>query len=193
VFTLTKDILINRLENICEFFDKHQGKYKQFLKKNPVRSYNPNTNFTYGLTKLDPSKILNAIKIDYNEEGNVKYPIMVTGSLKILNLGVVEHERLSFHSARNIFPIGYKSIREQQSMFFPNKRCEYMCEILDGGDGPVYRVTPLDDPENPITRDASSAVWVEICTRINTLNGITRAKVAVSGPDRFGLSEVAVT
>ena len=54
------------------------------------------------------------VKIDV--EGNIVYPIEITGTLRILNLGVVDYSRKLFHTSTNIFPIGYKSIREHQSV-----------------------------------------------------------------------------
>ena len=51
----------------------------------------------------------------------------------------------------------------------------------------------MEDPENPIIRDASSGVWIYICQKINEVQATGRSKVTVSGPDRYGLSEIAVT
>ena len=78
-------------------------------------------------------------------------------------------------------------------MFHRDQKCDYICEILDGGNGPLYKVTCMEDPENPIVRDASSASWIEICKKINDVNNMGRNKVTVSGPDRYGLAEPAVT
>ena len=54
-------------------------------------------------------------------------------------------------------------------MYKLNERCEYLCEILDGGNSPLFKVTSSEDPENPIIKEASSGVWIEICKRINDL------------------------
>ena len=54
-------------------------------------------------------------------EGNIIYPIVISPTLSILNLGVIEWERPAFHSEKNIFPIGYKSLRKNTSMVHPNK------------------------------------------------------------------------
>ena len=54
-------------------------------------------------------------------------------------------------------------------MFKINERCDYLCEILDGGNAPLYKVTCSEDPDNPIIKDASSGAWIEICKRINDL------------------------
>jgi len=60
---------------------------------------------------------------------------------------------------------------------------------LDGGAKPQYKVTPLDDEENSIIRDSSTGCWIDICKRINELNGNKRNHVTVSGPERFGLAD----
>lgn len=53
-----------------------------------------------------PSKIA-AVKFDRDNRGDVMYPIFVSPTLKIMNLGVIDYQRPFFHSNRNIFPIGY--------------------------------------------------------------------------------------
>jgi hypothetical protein len=60
----------------------------------------------------------------------------------------------NFHSEHNLFPIGYISIRTYSSMFKKGTKAEYTCEILDGGDKPIYRVTSSEDPDNPIEKVA---------------------------------------
>lgn len=79
-------------------------------------------------------------------------------------LGIIEYERPLYHTEKNLFPIGYKSLREHNSQLTLGQRCIYSCEILDGGPKPQFRVTPGDDPKNPIVRDSSTGCWVsEIC------------------------------
>jgi hypothetical protein len=51
----------------------------------------------------------NRIQIETDEEGNIKYPIIIHQTLKILDLGYIDHERPAYHTANNIFPIGFKS------------------------------------------------------------------------------------
>ena len=46
-----------------------------------------------GRTRLDPSKPITACKVEKDGEGNIVYPIIVTQTLKIMNLGTVEYER----------------------------------------------------------------------------------------------------
>lgn len=116
-----------------------------------------------GHTKLDRNRIITSIKLLYNDDNSVIYPIIVSSTLKILNLGYIEYERQNFHSVRNLIPIGFKSVRVYSSMFYKDRRCEYTCEILDNMTGPQYMVTSEEDPQNPIIRDASSAAWIVVC------------------------------
>ena len=160
---------MRRLENLCKYFKENMPKYKNSLRKVGGPDGFGRMDYSTGRTRLDPNKIVTAIKVDRDEEGHIVYPIIVTPTLRILNLGVVEYMRPAFHSARNLFPIGFKSVREYTSMFYPNKRCEYMCEILDGGNEPLFKVTASDDPSNPMIKASSSGVWIDICKKINEL------------------------
>ena len=145
-----------------------------------------------GKTNINLQRRFTKINLERDLEGNIIYPIVVTPQLKILNLGLVDYERPAYHSEKNIFPIGWKSVREGTSCFNINKREKYICEILDGGQKPLFKVTPMSDPENPLISNASSGVWIEICKRVNELQGGGRQKVTVSGPDRYGLTEPGV-
>ena len=105
---------------------------------------------------------------------------------------MIEWERPAYHSEKNFFPIGFKSLREYTSMFKVGTRSQYICEILDGGPRPLFKVTCSEDPGNPLIRDSSSGVWIDICKRINDIQGNKRTNVTVSGPDRYGLAEPGV-
>jgi hypothetical protein len=84
--------------------------------------------------------------VERDLEGNIIYPIVITPTLSILNLGVVDFERPAYHSDKNIFPIGFKSVRKNTSMIHLNKQDEYICEILDGGQKPMFKVTCSSEP-----------------------------------------------
>jgi hypothetical protein len=100
------------------------------------------------------------INVERDLEGNIVYPIVVTPTLQILNLGYVDFERPAYHSEKNIFPIGFKSLRRGTSMTQIGKQDEYICEILDGGQKPMFKVTCSSDPNNPIMQNSSSGVWI---------------------------------
>ena len=83
-------------------------------------------------------------------------------------------------------------MRTYASMFKKGERADYTCEILDGGEKPIYRVTCSEDPNNPIVRDSSTGCWVHICKRVNELSDHKKAKVTISGTERFGLLEETI-
>ena len=128
-----------------------------------------------------------------DENGNIIYPVIISNNLKILNLGTIVHDNKNYHSEKNIFPIGYKSVREHTSMFSLDRRAEYTCEILDGGPKPQYKVTSSEDPEHPIIKDSSTACWSVVGNAINKLQGNKRKKVTISGTERFGLCDSKVS
>ena len=47
-------------------------------------------------------------------------------------------------------------------MFNKGVKCDYTCEILEGKDKPIYRVSSSEDPDNPIVRESSTGCWVYI-------------------------------
>jgi len=77
-------------------------------------------------------------------------------------------------------------------MFKKGFKAQYTCEILDGGDKPIYKVTSSEDPDNPIIRDSSTGCWVYICNKVNDLADHKKEKVTISGTERFGLLENTV-
>ena len=97
-----------------------------------------------------------------------------------------------FHSPSNIFPIGFKSVRESASILEIGRRAEYTCEILDDGTKPMFKVTCSDEPNNPIVQDSASGSWLQFVKRTNEIQAVRKSKPSVSGPDRFGLAEPAV-
>lgn len=106
-----------------------------------------------------------------------------------MDFGRIEHERANFHSEKNFFPIGFKSVREHVSYVNPNERCNYICEILDGGQKPLFKLMCTDDPENPIIKDSSTGCWIVVCNKINDIQHNRKSKVTISGTERFGLCD----
>ena len=121
------------------------------------------------------------------------YPIRITDRVTIESLGEIVWERDSFHNERHIFPVGYKSSREFASRVDPNGRTYYDSEILDGGDTPLFRVTPRDAPHLRVERESASGVWVAIANAVNAIRGGQRSKVTVSGTEMYGLSHPLVS
>ena len=96
-----------------------------------------------------------------DDTGNIIYPLYINNSLKLLNVGVISTNP-NYHSEHNLFPIGYISVRSYSSMFNKGVKCDYTCEILEGKDKPIYRVSSSEDPDNPIVRESSTGCWVYI-------------------------------
>ena len=138
------------------------------------------------------NKIDNKINIQRDSNGNIIYPIIINNNLKILNLGTIVYNNKNYHSDKNIFPVGFKSVREHQSMFNLQNRAKYTCEILDGGAKPQYKLTSEEDVEHPIIKDSATACWNVVGNAINELQGNKRKKVAISGKERFGLCDPKV-
>ena len=104
-----------------------------------------------------------------DEAGNIVYPIVVTGTLKILSLGTIDPHRNLFHSASNIFPIGFRSVREAAGIKEIGRRADYTCEILDDGSKPMFKVTCSEEPDNPVIRDSASGAWLDFVKRTNDI------------------------
>jgi len=117
-----------------------------------------------------------------DEAGKIIYPIIINSSLSILDLGEVEYERTNYHSEKNLFPIGFKSLREHNSQKKLGERCLYTCEITDGGNKPQFKVTPMDNEANPLIRDSSTGCWVSFyvnkCIRSIFVRRLTKCKEA---------------
>jgi hypothetical protein len=107
-------------------------------------------------------------KIQKDDQGNIIFPVKISGNLTLVSAGEIR-PLPAFQSDHNLFPVGYKSERIYQSMFEKGKKALYTCEILDGGDRPIFKVTSSEDPENPIIRDTTTACWVYICKLIDNL------------------------
>lgn len=162
--TLSRKVLVRRVEQVCFAFKKILPKYKRMNE-----SKEKGGNLSTGQTKIEITKKFTRINVERDLEGNIVYPIVVSPTLQILNLGVVDYERSNYHSEKNIFPVGWKSLRRSTSMFELGKTDTYICEILDGGSKPLFKVTAESDRQNPIMQSSSSGVWIQICTRINEL------------------------
>ena len=63
----------------------------------------------------EPKKKIPKVSLQKDENGNIIYPITINSSLQIIDLGVIESERPQYHTEKNLFPIGFKSLREHNS------------------------------------------------------------------------------
>lgn len=193
---ITPELAQIRIQYLCEFFHNIRNLQKFGKKKRPADELTfDEKGQIKAMIPIKKAKI-SRLTIPRDDDGNIQYPIMINNSLTILNLGQIETERPGYHKDRNIFPIGFQSIREHSSMFSPGERMQYYCEILDGGPKPLFRVTPMKDgepmEEHSIVKDSSTGCWIVICNRVNEMQRSRRSKVTVSGTERFGLWDPSV-
>ena len=197
---ISHEELVLRLSFLCEFFKEYTSTSKQKKKKelmtiqNELLNSQINNNNGILLSQISNAKKSkgrsNILKTYPN--GEIVFPVIINSSLSILNFGKIEFERVNYHSEKNFFPIGYVSIREHISMINPPNRCNYTCEILDGGLRPIFQLTCSDDESNPIIKDSCTGCWIVVCNRINNIQKNRKSKVTISGTERFGLCDVNV-
>ena len=157
---MTSESLLNRLNFLCEFFRDFSNGTKIKKKKDIIMSsdINPNKKKSTRVNLIASNKLL----MTRDEEGNIICPVNINSSLQILCFGKLEHEKTAYHTEKNLFPVGFKSVREHCSMFNIGERSLYTCEILDGGQKPLFKLTPHEDMENPIIKESCTGCWVLI-------------------------------
>uniref|UniRef100_A0A6B2L1L2 FYR N-terminal domain-containing protein n=1 Tax=Arcella intermedia TaxID=1963864 RepID=A0A6B2L1L2_9EUKA len=135
-------------------------------------------------TSLPAPKRRKSNEIRRDPTGKVIFPIEL-GVLTIDSLGTISLKK-SFHTEKYIWPVGYRSRREYTSSVDINKRCEYICEIQDVDDKPVFVVTDPDDLQNSVHANSASSAWKQILDRINLKKSAEVKRNSVSGPEYFG-------
>ncbi|KAL0481359.1 hypothetical protein AKO1_012723 [Acrasis kona] len=144
--------------------------------------------------KNDEKKSKKNVQVERNQHGQVILPIQLGASLTIHQLGQVVYDRPNYHTDKYIWPIGFKSTRLYSSVKDPNEKCLYTCEIMDGGESPVFVLTAQDDHES-IKGSSATAVWTVVVKRINEMKSEESGKrmfTNISGPEYFGLAHPTV-
>lgn len=65
---------------------------------------------------------------------------------------------------------------------------QYTCTILDGGDGPKFRIIAADQPDKPIVAGTATGAWSVVVRSANHIRERQHSN-SVSGPDFFGLGQ----
>jgi len=131
------------------------------------------------------------VDIHRDSSDNIVFPIKIGIATLIEALGTI-NTKPNFHSEKYIWPVGFKSTREFTSTKNIDERCMYTCEIVDGGDKPIFKVTPADDPETPSEASSASQAWKQILMRINERKPEQAKRTSVSGPEYFGFGFPAI-
>lgn len=112
---------------------------------------------------------------------------LTVGIMTVNQLGEVcmrEH----FHTERYIFPVGYEVTRKYSSTVDPTAEAIYTCSILDGGDGPKFKIIASDVQDRPQIAGTATGAWSAIVKQANTIRNRQHSN-SVSGPDFFGLGQ----
>jgi hypothetical protein len=115
----------------------------------------------------------------------IEYPLVITPSLSILDLGIVDKVRPAFRNARHVYPIGFKSQRVYNSYINKNTTTKYTSEIREFDNQPLFVVTAADDPDVEHGSFSPSACWVEVIR-------LVRGSGTASGPEYFGFADKKV-
>ena len=193
-----KNLLILVEENGFNYLNEEIQKNNIFIKipftkKQYMQRIDFLCRIIHDFTKNPSQKIFPSQKnLNYNNNNNNTNLIYINSSLQIINLGRIEYERINYHTNDMLFPIGFKSMRIDQSIYEIDKKVEYICEILDGGDKPQFKLISEEEPNNPVVKESPSACWQVFYKKINSLLNNKKNKINVDGNEKFGLTDKSV-
>ncbi|RCH80414.1 hypothetical protein CU098_004959 [Rhizopus stolonifer] len=125
------------------------------------------------------------IEVDKNAQGDYALPAEVD-SWTVLDLGTVVWDRAAFHNQRYIYPVGYRVKKWYRSMIDPHSDTQYTCEILDGGEEPMFQLNADDNPNECWRGPTPTTVWTIVVRRAFAIRNMDYGHNPV-GPDFFGL------
>uniref|UniRef100_A0A182Y071 INO80 complex subunit E N-terminal domain-containing protein n=1 Tax=Anopheles stephensi TaxID=30069 RepID=A0A182Y071_ANOST len=147
--------------------------------------------------------------ITVDQSGHPTYPLPV-GSFTVHSLGEIVPDRSAFHTECTLYPIGYTITRPYGHYMDPEKRCNYTCRVMDGGERPRFEIVPDDsDPagtsgeagetngtsaeeDTAISGPTTDACHAELLRRINTALNIRSIDSRPMGDWFFGLAHPTI-
>jgi len=136
------------------------------------------------------SSVRRAQHVDTDENGNAILPIRL-GVMTLHKLGKVVYDRDSFHNERYIFPVGYTLTRRYFSMLKLDEYVNYRCVVKDGGNAPIFEVTPEDAVDKKTSASSPTGAWISIVKAVNEMRNKDHSNSA-SGPDYFGFTSSTI-
>jgi chromodomain-helicase-DNA-binding protein 6 len=132
-------------------------------------------------------------KLPRDKKGRVRLPVGPVQGVTLECLGVVQPaDKLGYHSAAYILPVGYRTTRQYMRCDDPNgERTRWVQEILEGDNGPAFKLTADEGLDEPIVAKSATAAWAEVLKRVTAARaalGEEPKKTAISGPEFFGYS-----
>ncbi|KAI9244906.1 F/Y-rich N-terminus-domain-containing protein [Helicostylum pulchrum] len=125
------------------------------------------------------------VEVERSKDGDYVLPAEVD-SWTVLSLGAVVWDRAAFHNQRYIYPVGYRVKKWYRSMVDPHSDTQYTCEILDGGDEPIFQLNADDNPSECWRGPTPTTVWTIAVRRAFAIRNMDYGHNPV-GPDFFGL------
>ncbi|KAG2392998.1 hypothetical protein C9374_009575 [Naegleria lovaniensis] len=132
----------------------------------------------------------NTMVVDPNIPPDAQLPVKF-GTSQVVSLGRIEYNNPNYHNDRYIFPIGYKAEKNYMSYKTPGAKAIYTCEILQGDDAPIFKITPSDDTIS-YTSSTPSGAWSAVIKTVQESKNKSMKTCTVSGPEYFGLSNSKV-
>jgi hypothetical protein len=119
------------------------------------------------------------------------------GNMVVKRLGNIVHDRPAYHTRRFIYPVGFLSERTYASYRQPGTKTVYVCEVLDGGRAPEFKITVSDDMDNPIVAADPTAAWRVVEQRVQAVppspaDSRPQAVQRLCGAAYFGLAHPSV-
>ncbi|KAL7324573.1 hypothetical protein PS15p_209752 [Mucor circinelloides] len=125
------------------------------------------------------------VEVERTKDGSYILPAEVD-SWTVLSLGTVVWDKAAFHNQRYIYPVGYRVKKWYRSMVDPHSDTQYTCEILDGGDEPIFQLNADDNPSECWRGPTPTTVWTIAVRRAFAIRNMDYGHNPV-GPDFFGL------
>ncbi|CAO3600531.1 unnamed protein product [Absidia cylindrospora] len=125
------------------------------------------------------------VEVDRDTNGRYILPVEVD-SWTVLDLGNVVWDRVAFHNQRYLYPVGYCVKKWYRSMVDPHSDTQYTCQILDGGDEPIFQLEADDNPGEVWRGPTPTTVWTIAVRRAFAIRNMDYGHNPV-GPDFFGL------
>lgn len=130
--------------------------------------------------------------IPVDDTGHPIFPIELHG-VSIYSIGEIIPNRPAYHSKDYIYPVGFCSTRNFNSLANPESKCLFTCKVLDGGIHPLFEISPEDEPRTVFSCHTVEDTFLALKTTIEKLkSGNEAIKLPGNGHDFFGFSQPIV-
>ncbi|KAH0791802.1 F/Y-rich N-terminus family protein [Histomonas meleagridis] len=119
----------------------------------------------------------------------LKFPLQLSATATLHNLGTIVTNRDGFHSERYIYPAGYMASKISAALDNPDEKVRWFTEIIDnGGDAPVFKIWIEGKEEEAFEGNTPTSPFAKAFRSPNSV----RKVASISGPDAFSLTNPIV-